>query len=114
MAVPHHQSGREAADRTSGVVPKRDRLEAPRSHDRRFSSIEEIALLAEQAAGTVADPTATLADAIQAAIASDADPYVLLGVLAEGTVQTLATNIPDARRWVALQGFLQIIGSRRR
>jgi hypothetical protein len=84
----------------------------PGCHDRRFGAVEQIALMAEQAATTVTDPTAVLAAAIKTAIASEADPYVLLGVLAEGTVQTMALRLPNERRLFALQGFLQIIGNR--
>jgi len=120
MAVPDNPSQREPAARKTTVEPHRQSLAsqsyrqslASQNYGRRFAGVEEMSLLAEQAARTVADPTAALADAIKAVIASDADPYVLLGVLAEGTVQTLANRVPDARRALALQGFLQIIGSR--
>jgi len=110
MTIEPRPVSPEAATRQP-VMPGDDRR-AARRHDRRFSTVDQIALTAEQAATTVTDPTAVLAEVIKAAIASEADPYVLLGVLAEGTVQTLTMRVPDERRWFALQGFLQIIGNR--
>jgi hypothetical protein len=101
----------KAAKRQPPAEPLDDRAVGC-CHDRRFATVTEISLLADQAAATVADPAAILTEVIRAVVASEADPYVLLGVLAEGTVWTLAERFPDERRAVALQGFLQIIGSR--
>ncbi len=44
------------------------------------------------------DPMQTLADVIRDTVAADADPYVLMGVLVEAAVYTLATQIPTIRQ----------------
>ena len=61
------------------------------------SEVDKLARLAEQAAASVADPLRALADIIRMFAASEADPYVLMGVLIEGVVHTLRATIPDER-----------------
>ncbi len=54
---------------------------------------------------TDADPgphvLAELSKAIRQLNAGGADPYLLIGILLEGTVHTLASGIPEARRFAA-------------
>jgi hypothetical protein len=110
MTFQRRTAGPEATNRQSPVVPDIDR---PRcGDDRRFATVGELSLLADQAAATVADPASVLSEVIKAVVDSEADPYIVLGVLAEGAAWTLAERFPDERQAVALQGFLQIIGNR--
>jgi hypothetical protein len=53
---------------------------------------------AEQAAAATPDPTNLLAHVIRLTVDTDADPYLILGVLVEGVAHTLAMRIPDERR----------------
>jgi hypothetical protein len=55
------------------------------------------------------DPLDALAHVIKAVIASDADPYHLIGVLAEGTVETITRRIPGEQRRETTMALLQLI-----
>ena len=101
MTFQRRAAGHEATKQQSSVVS-----------DRHLATVSELSLLAEQAAATVADPSAVLSEVIRAVVGSEADPYILLGVLAEGAAWTLSERFPDERRASALQGFLQILGNR--
>jgi hypothetical protein len=69
--------------------------EAP---NRSSTELSKLIKLAEDAASCAPDPVRTLADAIRATAAGDADPYVLMGVLVEGAVSTLVTRTPAVRQ----------------
>jgi hypothetical protein len=56
-----------------------------------------------------ADPVDALAAVIDLVIDSDADPYHLIGVLAEGAVQTLTHRIPSERRRVTAMALVQLM-----
>jgi len=60
-------------------------------------SVASLILLAEQAASEQPDLISVLAEKVKAAVASDADPYLLMGTLIEGITHTLA-SIPPERR----------------
>jgi hypothetical protein len=53
---------------------------------------------AQQAAAGADNPLEAVIASIKAAARSDADPYLLVGVLLEAIVQVLTTNIPPERR----------------
>jgi hypothetical protein len=59
-----------------------------------------------------ADPVDALAGVIDLVIDSDADPYHLIGVLAEGALQTLTYRIPDERRRNTAMALMQLMRDR--
>ncbi|MGA3399378.1 MAG: hypothetical protein ABSC95_09160 [Acetobacteraceae bacterium] len=67
---------------------------------------------AEQAASQAPDPLAELSVAIKTALRSEADPYVMLGVLLEGMTQTLITRIPPERHLGTLTAALVLLRQR--
>jgi len=66
--------------------------------DKIFGEILRLIEQVEQAAAATPDPTNVLAHVIRLTVKTDADPYLILGVLVEGVAHTLATRIPDERR----------------
>jgi hypothetical protein len=66
--------------------------------DRIFGEIVRLIEQAEQVAAATPDPTTLLAHVIRLIVKTDADPYLILGVLVEGAAHTLATRIPEERR----------------
>jgi hypothetical protein len=80
--------------------------------DRVFGEIVRLIEQAEQAAAAAPEPTTVLAHVIRLAAGSDADPYLILGVLVEGVVHTLATCIPDERREEAAREVLKLLAER--
>lgn len=66
--------------------------------DKIFGEILRLIEQAEQAAAATPDATSLLAQVIRLTVKSDADPYLILGVLVEGVAHTLTTRIPDERR----------------
>jgi len=65
--------------------------------DQDRSELDKLIHLAEQAAANEADPVKALAAIIRIIAEGDADPYLVMGVLVEGAVHTLATRIPAVR-----------------
>jgi hypothetical protein len=61
------------------------------------SEVRKLRALAEQAAANKPDPIRALADAIRMLAESEADPYLVMGVLIEGAVHTLRTTTPHER-----------------
>jgi hypothetical protein len=61
-----------------------------------------------------ADPVDALAAIIDLVIDSDADPYHLIGVLAEGALQTLGHRIPSERRLATAMALEQLMHERLR
>jgi hypothetical protein len=55
------------------------------------------------------DPVDALAQVIKLVIGSDADPYHLIGVLAEGAVETISQRIPAAQRRDTAMALLQFM-----
>ncbi len=66
--------------------------------DRIFGEIVRLIEQAEQVAATTPDPTSVLAHVIRLTVKTDADPYLILGVLVEGVAHTLERRVPDERR----------------
>ncbi len=75
-------------------------------------AVRKLSGQAEQAASQVADPLAELSVAIKAALQSEADPYVMLGVLLEGMTQTLVTRVPPGRHHGTLSAALVLLRQR--
>ena len=78
------------------------------------SELDKLIRLAGQAVEDQPDPIRTLADIIKITAESDADPYLTMGVLIEGAVHTLATQIPDERREDTAAAALQFFVDRLR
>ena len=94
--------------------PCRSNAECPAAgrSERNQPSDPPIARLLRQHALRIAhsaDPVDALAGVIDLVIDSDADPYHLIGVLAEGAVQTLTHRIPSERRRVTAMALVQLM-----
>jgi hypothetical protein len=76
------------------------------------SAVRKLSSQAAQAAAQTPDPLADLSLAIKAALQTDADPYVMLGVLLEGMTQTLITRIPPGRHHGTLSAALVLLRQR--
>jgi hypothetical protein len=59
------------------------------------SELARLAALADLAAADHPDIVATLGAAIKGAVASDVDPYILMGTMIEGVAHTLASLPPE-------------------
>ena len=66
--------------------------------DRHFPAVDNLIRRAQRAAAGRPDPARILAQTISMACPGGADPYAVLGLLIEGTVQTLVEHIPKERR----------------
>jgi hypothetical protein len=75
-------------------------------------TVRKLSSQAEQAAAQVPDKLAELSAAIKSTLQSEADPYVMLGVLLEGMTQTLITRIPPARHHSTLTAALVLLRRR--
>ena len=76
------------------------------------SEIDKLIRLAERAAANGADPVQTLTDIIKVASQSDADPYLVIGVLLEGSVHTLESRIPSERQQDTAGALVRLIADR--
>jgi len=59
------------------------------------SEVRKLRALAERAAANKPEPIRALVDAIRMLAESEADPYLVMGVLIEGAVHTLRTTIGE-------------------
>jgi hypothetical protein len=95
--------------------PRLEGRAAADSFTRDQASDATIAQLLRQHAFRIAqsgDPVDALAGVIDLVIGSDADPYHLIGVLAEGALQTLAHRISSERRRDTAMALLQLMHDR--
>jgi hypothetical protein len=63
-----------------------------------FSAIDDLIRRAEQAAAAKPDQIRLVAELVSLVGDRGADPYLLIGALVEGAVNTLATHIPPERQ----------------
>ena len=84
----------------------------PADPPRTFAAVADLAELATQAALTADCPLRALSVALNATMQSDVDPYVLLGVLVEAIVQTMAGNIPPERHAGAVMATALLLRER--
>jgi hypothetical protein len=61
------------------------------------TELAKLVALADQAAKCEPNPIECLATVIRNTVASNADPYLVIGALLEGTVQTICARIPRER-----------------
>jgi hypothetical protein len=78
------------------------------------SELNKLIQLAERAAADEPDPVRALADIIKVVAESDADPYVVIGVLVEGAVHALESRIPEERKEDTAGALVQLIADRLR
>ena len=78
------------------------------------SEVAKLVRMAEHAATNELDPVRVLADIIKAVAEGTADPYLLAGVLVEGSVHTLETRIPTERQGDTAEALLQLMSDRLR
>jgi hypothetical protein len=76
------------------------------------SELDKLIQLAERAAADEPDPVRALADIIKVVAESDADPYVVIGVLVEGAVHALDSRIPEERKEDTAGALVQLIADR--
>ena len=82
--------------------------------DRPFPAVDSLIRRAQRAAAGRPDPARILAQTISMACPGGADPYAVLGVLIEGTVQTLVEHIPKERRAEIAATLKQLLEERLR
>ena len=77
--------------------------------DRHFRSLERLIHQANRASARKPGSVELLATMIRLAMEDGADPYLILGVMAEGAVHVLDKHIPPARRAEATQEFRSLL-----
>jgi hypothetical protein len=80
--------------------------------DRPFPVVDSLIRRAQRVAVGRPDPARILAPTISMACPGGADPYAVLGVLVEGTVQTLVEHIPKQRRAEVAATLKQLLEER--
>jgi hypothetical protein len=103
------------AARYAILAAKRE-VEASRNHSAEplQSEVRRLRALAEQAAANMPDPIRALADTIRLMAASEADPYLTMGVLVEGAIYILRTSIPLERQTDAGTALVRMLIDRLR
>jgi hypothetical protein len=84
----------------------------PTRKNRTSRAVKKLSSQAEQAAAHAPDPLADLSRATKIAMQGETDPYVMLGVLVEGMVQTLVTRIPPERHGSTLAAAMVTLRER--
>ena len=82
--------------------------------DRPFPAVDNLIRRAQRAAAGRPDPARILAQTISMACPGGADPYAVLGLLIEGTVQTLVEHILKERRAEVAATLKQLLEERLR
>jgi hypothetical protein len=80
--------------------------------DRPFPAVDNLIRRAQRVAAGRPDPARILAQTISMACLGGADPCAVLGVLIEGTVQTLVEHIPHERRAEVAAALKQLLEER--
>jgi hypothetical protein len=77
--------------------------------DRPYPAIEALIRRVQRVAADRPDPTHILAEVISMIGASEADPYVVLGVLVEGAAHVVAHHIPAERQAATTAELMQLL-----
>jgi lactam utilization protein B len=80
--------------------------------DRSYPAVDKLIRRAQRAAAGRPDAARILAQTISMACPGGADPYAVLGVLIEGTVQTLVEHIPKERQVEIAATLKQLLDQR--
>ena len=78
------------------------------------SEVAKLARLVDRAAANEPDPIRALADTVKAVAKGAADPYLVMGVLVEGSIHALETRIPTERQLDTAESLLQLVADRLR
>ena len=78
------------------------------------AEVEKLVEKVREVTKSVGDPLGDVARLIRSIIPTDADPYLLAGVLIEGAVQAVVQRIPAERRSVVSFALLQLLADRLR
>jgi hypothetical protein len=89
--------------------PVRDAAGMP---DRSFPAVEALIRRVQRVAANRPDPMYILAQTITMTSAIGADPYAVLGVLVEGTVETIVQQIPAEHRAEAAATLVRLLRER--
>jgi hypothetical protein len=111
MAARHRFSDRFRLA-LAGRTLHRTQFMKPTRKQSKTSAVRKLSRQAAQAAALAPDKLAELSVAIKSALQSEADPYVMLGVLLEGMTQTLLTRIPPERHHSTLTAALVLLRQR--
>jgi hypothetical protein len=82
--------------------------------DRSYPAVDNLIRRAQRAAAGRPDAARIRAQTISMACPGGADPYAVLGVLVEGTVQTLVQHIPKERQAEIAAKLKQLLDERMR
>jgi hypothetical protein len=80
--------------------------------DHHFSSLDRLIRMANQASARKPGSVEILATMIRLATEDGADPYLVLGVLAESAVHVLDQHVPKERRAEAIEQFSRLLAER--
>ena len=80
--------------------------------NRRFRTLERLIQQANQASSRKPDSVQMLAEVIRVITADGSDPYLILGVLVEGAVHTIAKHIPPERHAGTVAELQQLLAER--
>jgi hypothetical protein len=82
--------------------------------DHHFRTLERLIRQANQASSRKPDSVQMLAEVIRLVTDDGADPYLVLGVLVEGAVHTIAKHIPRERQPETTEQLAQLLVERLR
>jgi hypothetical protein len=80
--------------------------------DRPYPAIDALIRRVQRVAADRPDPTHILAEVIAMIGASEADPYLVLGVLVEGIAHTVAHHIPAERQAATIAEVARLLSIR--
>jgi hypothetical protein len=80
--------------------------------NRPYPAIDALVRRVKRLAAERPDPAHILAEIITMIGASETDPYVILGVLVEGTVQTVVRHIPTEQQAEASATLVELLAER--
>ena len=80
--------------------------------NRRFPTLERLIQQANQASSRKPDSVQMLAEVIRVITQDGSDPYLVLGVLVEGAVHTIAKHVPPGRQAETVNELRQLLTER--
>ena len=80
--------------------------------ERRFRALERLIQQANRTSSSKPNSAQMLAEVIRVITQDGSDPYLVLGVLVEGAVHTIAKHIPPARRAETVSELRHLLAER--
>lgn len=77
-----------------------------------FPAVDALIRQVQSVAADRPDPTLILAEVIRIIGASEADPYLIIGILVEGAAHTLVKHIPAERQADTAAAMVQLLRDR--